>query len=95
MEFVEVETLEGKGFSIGDWIQDGEYMLLVIDDPRAWKAMAVELAEYLSLNATCWCYIGRELLDKCGRCQTLAKFAEMKKDHEAGIVPSPQPEEVT
>ena len=51
MEFVEVETRDGVSISIGDWVPDGEYMLLVIDDPRAWKAMAVELAGHLNWMA--------------------------------------------
>lgn len=29
--FVECETLDGKGVSIGRWQQDGEYWLLVVD----------------------------------------------------------------
>ena len=45
--FVEVEDDTGASISIGEWVQDGDYWLLVIDDPRPLRARIVTLESQL------------------------------------------------
>lgn len=41
--FVEVEDDTGVSISIGEWVQDGDYWLLALDDPRVLHARIAEL----------------------------------------------------
>lgn len=41
--FVDVEDESGAGVSVGRWVQDGDYWLLVMDDPRALRARIATL----------------------------------------------------
>lgn len=45
--FVEVEDASGKSIRIGDWKQDGDYWLLVMDDPRQARNQGIEEAARL------------------------------------------------
>ena len=41
--FVEVEDDTGASISVGEWVQDGDYWLLALDDPRVLHARIAEL----------------------------------------------------